>query len=250
VIQPGARPIKVTMPTPIKVKSAETFGIWSSEGIICYPVARILIAPLHKLGVTPNMITVSNIFFSAYGAYLLANGSAMITVLAMIYVHQLMDAMDGTMARKYGMTSSFGAKLDEFTDVSYGIGLTVCHLMAVWPNLYAVATALGLSVFWLAAAMAYSQSKEDKTRKIQFLEDLTFLEKAGLWGVESMSINMLFSVSLVYASRIYNDSQGLEHGTWSLWLISLMMVGMGMIAVLLATDAAEKLFPGLAKIGQ
>eukprot|EP01052_Picozoa_sp_SAG31_P007083 SAG31_NODE_333_length_17527_cov_6.972056_10_plen_116_part_00 len=41
------------------------------------------------------------------------------------FCHQLLDAMDGTMARMYSMTSELGAKLDEFTDIFFGFHLAL-----------------------------------------------------------------------------------------------------------------------------
>jgi phosphatidylglycerophosphate synthase len=42
---------------------------------------------------------------------------------------QLLDAMDGTMARMFKMHTEFGAKLDEFTDIFFGVVLALSSFL-------------------------------------------------------------------------------------------------------------------------
>ena len=49
---------------------AQTWS-FSSEGLLMYPLAKILCPPLRTLGVTPNMITIFNIFVGMGSGYAL-----------------------------------------------------------------------------------------------------------------------------------------------------------------------------------
>eukprot|EP01048_Picozoa_sp_COSAG05_P011580 COSAG05_NODE_1100_length_5884_cov_7.338634_6_plen_192_part_00 len=143
-------PAKKTPPGKwlIDTAAARTFR-FSSEGMLMYPISKVLCPPLRKLGVTPNQITLFNVLVGLGSGYGLGNLSpsaplpprftfppcvytpdvhhACATVtknwpLAWVlnFGHQLLDAMDGTMARMFNMQTELGAKLDEFTDIFFG----------------------------------------------------------------------------------------------------------------------------------
>ena len=124
------------MPREIKDTYAETWAI-SSEGLFMYPIGKMLVPPLRSLGVTPNMLTIFNIFVGATAAYAMASAMWM-WIVPLTLLHQLIDAMDGTMARMYGLGSKFGAKLDEFTDMCFGTSVSVSACICVYPNPYAM----------------------------------------------------------------------------------------------------------------
>ena len=105
----------------IKTRSAQTWW-WSSEGVLMYPLAGYLIVPLRAIGITPNMITIFNIGVGAGASYFLAKRDFALSWV-LLFLHQLFDAMDGSMARKYNMCSELGAKLDEYTDICFGVFL-------------------------------------------------------------------------------------------------------------------------------
>jgi len=203
------------MPTEIKDTYAETWW-FSSEGTMMYPVGKMLIVPLRALGVTPNMITIANIFVGAATVWQMANLN-MLPTLALTYLHQLLDAMDGTMARRYKLGSQFGAKLDEYTDISFGISLTLAACVSVYPNLYAVAGQVAFSCFALYGAVCWSAAKNDPKRQTKFVEDLSFWEIVGLWGVESMTYNMLINVFFIYLARTSDEAAGMAHLEVSPW---------------------------------
>jgi CDP-diacylglycerol--glycerol-3-phosphate 3-phosphatidyltransferase len=91
---------------------------WSFEAFlrktfknILDPIAGFLL----KIGLTPNSITLLGVALSAGAAVLI--GFGYITWAgALIVVAAPMDALDGSMARLKGITSSFGAFLDSVTD--------------------------------------------------------------------------------------------------------------------------------------
>ena len=210
-----------------------------------YPIGRILVPPLRSLGVTPNMLTIFNIFVGATSAYAMAL-AWWASAVALVIIHQLIDAMDGTMARMFDLGSKFGAKLDEFTDICFGTSIAVAACICVYPNEYAIAGQVVFSVFVLVAAICYSSAKDDKNRKLTYVEDLSFMELAGLWGVECMTYSMLLNASLLYFVRANDEAAGLEHVQMSplLWVIS---VSLGLIGVICSTDWAEERFAIFAK---
>lgn len=70
---------------------------------------------LNQLGLTPNAITLFGLFGTFLGAIFLATGHITIGGLIILGFAPL-DALDGTMARLSGKSSTFGAFLDSVTD--------------------------------------------------------------------------------------------------------------------------------------
>ncbi|MCS7170896.1 MAG: CDP-alcohol phosphatidyltransferase family protein [Aquificaceae bacterium] len=74
-----------------------------------------LVNLLQKLGVTPNLITVAGLILTALGSLALYYGSNLFSFLLLL-AGALSDAFDGSLARRLGKTSSFGALLDSLSD--------------------------------------------------------------------------------------------------------------------------------------
>lgn len=75
------------------------------------PIARAL----HRLGVTPNALTVTGFLLTAINAWLLAEGRLALAG-ALILAFSALDAFDGTLARLSGQVTRFGAFLDSVLD--------------------------------------------------------------------------------------------------------------------------------------
>jgi CDP-diacylglycerol--glycerol-3-phosphate 3-phosphatidyltransferase len=75
------------------------------------PIARAL----HRLGVTPNLLTVLGFLLSFVNAWLLAIGRLPLAG-ALILAFTAIDAFDGTLARLSGQATRFGAFLDSVLD--------------------------------------------------------------------------------------------------------------------------------------
>jgi CDP-diacylglycerol--glycerol-3-phosphate 3-phosphatidyltransferase len=75
------------------------------------PVARAL----HRLGVTPNVLTVIGFLLTSMNAWLLAEGRLPLAG-ALILAFTALDAFDGTLARLTGQVTRFGAFLDSVLD--------------------------------------------------------------------------------------------------------------------------------------
>jgi len=88
------------------------------------PIARFL----HRLGVTPNQLTVLGFLLSLVNAWLLATGRLPLAG-ALILTFSALDALDGALARQTGQVSQFGAfldsVLDRFSEAAIFFGLLV-----------------------------------------------------------------------------------------------------------------------------
>ena len=70
---------------------------------------------LLKLGITANFITLLGLVGNIVAAYLIARGQLLVGGLVAAFMAPL-DAVDGALARKTGITSKFGAFLDSVVD--------------------------------------------------------------------------------------------------------------------------------------
>lgn len=93
------------------------------------PIAR----GLHRLGVTPNALTVLGFLLSLVNAWLLASGRLRLAG-ALILAFSAFDALDGALARISGQASRFGAfldsVLDRFSEGALFFGLLVFFALA------------------------------------------------------------------------------------------------------------------------
>jgi CDP-diacylglycerol--glycerol-3-phosphate 3-phosphatidyltransferase len=75
------------------------------------PIGRVL----GSLGIAPNALTVTGYLLSLLVAYVLATGRLQVGGI-LVAVAALFDALDGTVARAMGQTSTFGAFFDSVVD--------------------------------------------------------------------------------------------------------------------------------------
>ena len=82
---------------------------------IFYPIADKLIDPLRKMGLTPNQVTYLSTFCTLLSVYYVSIKEYKYAACA-YFIGYLLDCVDGRMARKYNMTSSYGMMIDLVTD--------------------------------------------------------------------------------------------------------------------------------------
>lgn len=74
-----------------------------------------LLALLHRLGATPNLLTFAGLFFVLAGSLALYAGQNLLSFLLLL-LGGLCDMLDGALARRQGTRSDFGAFLDSLLD--------------------------------------------------------------------------------------------------------------------------------------
>jgi len=108
-------------------------------------VAAVIVTPLVKSGVTPNMLTVMGLLLSLFTAAVIASGHFTAGGLLLLFAG-VFDTFDGALARLTGKASTFGAffdsTLDRIAEAGVGVGLlwyyTLHHNMAGTTLLYLV----------------------------------------------------------------------------------------------------------------
>ena len=79
--------------------------------VILEPIARFL----HRLGLTPNALTLIGLILQGIVAVVIAMGNLLLGGVLLI-VFSAFDSLDGTLARMTGQVSKFGAFLDATVD--------------------------------------------------------------------------------------------------------------------------------------
>lgn len=147
-------------------------------------IARVLVRPLARIGITPNQITAFTLVLALAAAWLFAIGDTMLSNWAagMFVVARFLDHFDGELARLTGKTSRFGYYFDYVTGglshaalfLGIGIGLAAGPL-GYW--------AIGLGVGGGIASLWSLFLNLDLDRRMEFAEGET-IGYPGMWGFE------------------------------------------------------------------
>ena len=106
----------------------------------------------NKAGLSPNSLSLMGFVFTLFTAVFYAAGMSGLAwegAIAGLLVAGYFDAVDGTMARKYGRVSRFGGVLDSVLDrlgeIGLYSGLAIGGLVSVWLALWAISASLMVS---------------------------------------------------------------------------------------------------------
>lgn len=92
----------------------------------------IIIDFFYKLNIKPNVLTISGLIFILIGSFYILQNNLLISGI-FILIGNLIDALDGYLARKYNQTSKFGAFLDSVID-RYSDTLPIFALLYIHKN--------------------------------------------------------------------------------------------------------------------
>lgn len=81
---------------------------------------------LHKLGITPNMITLLAIILSiAFAGLIMANNQLVIWLPVVLLIRMMLNAIDGMLAKQFQLQSALGEILNELGDIISDIALFI-----------------------------------------------------------------------------------------------------------------------------
>lgn len=136
----------------------------------------------------PNLITLANLTLGCFGVFWALVGRLENAVFALL-LGTLLDAMDGSIARKLGVSSEFGARLDSKADgVSFGVlpAVIVFAVLQTGPFYQDgwIAACLGVCVY---ASVRYRLNRFNEGGHTDFFEGLPSPVGASLIGLASIS---------------------------------------------------------------
>lgn len=100
----------------VKLSGGEQNKFLSFDKAVSYPLAKHIAPIIHSLCITPNMITISNIFLRLFIAHNVLKEDKYNNILIMLILTHFLDVLDGTIARMYNQESELGAMLDHISD--------------------------------------------------------------------------------------------------------------------------------------
>ncbi|SCU93377.1 LADA_0G02762g1_1 [Lachancea dasiensis] len=180
------------------------------------------VTPKQVLWYIPNQIGYTRVLTAIVSFFLMSKHPIWTT---WIYgVSCLLDALDGTMARKYNQTSGFGAVLDMVTDRSTTSSL-ICYLCIAFPKyapVFQLLISLDLSSHYMHmyATLSSGGASHKKIEKEQWLLHLYYSHRWALFTI--CAFNELFYLGLY----LYAFPQ--------LWYFNVPMIGPAHIGGILA----------------
>lgn len=181
--------------------------------VVVEPIARFF----HRIGLTPNMLTIIGLLLQALVAVIIASGRLQLGGILLI-VFAAFDSIDGTLARMTGQVSRFGAFLDSTID-RYAEAVILGGVLV-----YYVGQGNTTSIYLIYAAIvgsllvSYTRAKAESLGIACTEGILTRAERVGLL-VLGLILGGWFPVTLVVALAILAIGSNLT-AVQRVWVVS------------------------------
>lgn len=177
-------------------------GRFTSSFLLCpanldYYFADLIVPYFYRLGFCANDITTLNCLQRALSIYLFYVHDLFFVVFLQLIIHQILDAADGQMARRYKFNSAWGAIYDHVSDSIYGCAFFAAVLFKIygfhgWASLrFGVFVIAGLIIF-----IGGNSSVLAKERKGYLWKDFNLLERYGC--VQEWCMDYVYGLLIIY----------------------------------------------------
>lgn len=155
-----------------------------------------LLPKLSQTNITPNMITIVNVFFTIVLFYLGYNEKNLLCGLG-VQIYLFLDILDGNLARYKNMTSEFGKKIDWFCDlIFYSLIFIFIGLKTNKPILWIIPSVLTYLYGFLATNYIGPNLKKLKVIKRSGMKKY-FMDKGLIIGMDMGTVDIIITICLI-----------------------------------------------------
>lgn len=138
-------------------------------------IAKPATDPLHKLGVTPNMITTLGLILGLFSIYFLIHNQYTLSFI-FLWLTYWTDCLDGYFARKYNQVTKLGDYLDHFRDIFVTGSIIILVLMKLNGLIVKISSGIIIAIFALMMC-CYIGCQESVTEYTEHNDCLDFFRK-------------------------------------------------------------------------
>ena len=159
---------------------------YSVGDLIEYPICLSIAPFVHSLGITPNAVTIFNMFLRCIILYFFINNNIGWHIVILFVITQLLDCLDGTLARKYDQKSKLGYILDHGSDAIFWNIMLAYTLYGTWNTKYFYIPLVGSVIILYSLYLKYFKDNAYY---------MNFLEMNGIIGVLIIYTSYIFGIA-------------------------------------------------------
>ena len=158
---------------------------YSIGDLIEYPICLAIAPFVHSLGITPNAVTIFNMFLRLFILYFYINKKLGWHIVILLIITQLLDCLDGTLARKYDQKSKLGDILDHGSDAIFWGVMMIFTLYGTWDTKYFYIPLIGTGILFYSLYLKYFKDNAYY---------MNFLEMNGIIGILILYTSYYFAI--------------------------------------------------------